>query len=67
MDDHRVCYFLLDHLGLLYGFLDDLGTIAACMLVGYWLIHKGILHVPFMYVSSAKSPYTYYKGVIYTR
>ncbi|KAF1915099.1 permease for cytosine/purines, uracil, thiamine, allantoin-domain-containing protein [Ampelomyces quisqualis] len=36
--------------------------IAACMIIDYWLIRKGNFHVPSMYVSSAESPYTYYKG-----
>jgi NCS1 family nucleobase:cation symporter-1 len=36
--------------------------IAACMIVDYWLVRKGNFHVPSLYVSSAESPYTYYKG-----
>jgi NCS1 family nucleobase:cation symporter-1 len=36
--------------------------ICACMVVDYWLVRKGNIHVPSLYVYSPESPYTYYKG-----
>lgn len=36
--------------------------ICACMIVDYWLVRRGNFHVPSLYTSSPKSPYSYYKG-----
>ncbi|KAH6842166.1 permease for cytosine/purines, uracil, thiamine, allantoin-domain-containing protein [Alternaria rosae] len=36
--------------------------ICACMIVDYWLVRKGNLHVPSLYTAASESPYSYYKG-----
>ncbi|KAG9521460.1 allantoin, partial [Aureobasidium melanogenum] len=36
--------------------------ICACMIVDYWVVRRGNIHVPSLYVCSPESPYTYYKG-----
>ncbi|KAI5247928.1 hypothetical protein E4T42_05880 [Aureobasidium subglaciale] len=36
--------------------------ICACMVVDYWLVRKGNIHVPSLYVCSTGDPYTYYTG-----
>ncbi|KAK1673594.1 putative uracil transporter [Colletotrichum godetiae] len=32
------------------------------MIVDYWIIHRGNLHVPSLYTKAEGAPYTYYKG-----
>ena len=34
----------------------------ACMIVDYWFIRRGNLHVPSLYVTYKGAPYTYYRG-----
>ncbi|THY18057.1 hypothetical protein D6D01_07354 [Aureobasidium pullulans] len=36
--------------------------ICACMVVDYWIVRRGNIHVPSLYVYTPESPYTYYKG-----
>ncbi|KAI4637241.1 hypothetical protein J4E83_000055 [Alternaria metachromatica] len=36
--------------------------ICACMIVDYWLVRKGNLHVPSLYTTASESPYSYCKG-----
>lgn len=36
--------------------------ICACMIIDYWVVRRGNFHVPSLYTSSTKAPYTYYKG-----
>lgn len=36
--------------------------ICACMVVDYWIVRRGNIHIPSLYVYTPESPYTYYKG-----
>ena len=36
--------------------------ICACMVVDYWVVRNGNLHVPSLYITTPSAPYTYYKG-----
>ncbi|KAF6817674.1 allantoin transport [Colletotrichum musicola] len=58
----KLTYSAASFLTFLGSYLCFICPIVACMIVDYWLIRKGNLHVPSLYSTSADSPYYYYKG-----
>lgn len=58
----KLTYSATSFLTFLGSYLCFICPIVACMVVDYWLIRRGNIHVPSLYSTDADSPYMYYKG-----
>ncbi|KAL3298374.1 putative allantoin permease [Colletotrichum asianum] len=58
----KLTYSAASFLTFLGSYLCFICPIVACMIVDYWLIRNGNIHVPSLYSTSSDSPYFYFKG-----
>ncbi|KAF9875176.1 allantoin transport [Colletotrichum karsti] len=58
----KLTYSAASFLTFLGSYLCFICPIVACMIVDYWLIRNGNLHVPSLYSTKPESPYYYFHG-----
>ncbi|SPN99079.1 related to uracil permease [Cephalotrichum gorgonifer] len=58
----KLTYSAASFLSFLSSYLCFICPIVACMVVDYWLVRKGNLHVPSLYSTNPDSPYYFTKG-----